>query len=274
MTIDEEQATQNEPRTANHEQLTLDITADEIEHMPPDYPPLFTVTDTAASEGQTRSIRATQLDILVVLAGAVISVVVSFVTGEPFHQILSTAAVVAFVLTWGEKTIMPRLRFSQDWFQSRAIAESTKSVMWRYMTRARPFDGDDADSQFLTALRETLHSLNVTLEHAPSRVDGRQITPYMRLVRSLPAAGRKQIYLRLRLVDQLRYYSSKAERGRRVGRRWRISGLVFRAATFGFAAARFWDDNAGLLIGLFVNLTVVVASWSQLMKHEDLAKGY
>jgi SMODS and SLOG-associating 2TM effector domain 1 len=41
-----------------------------------------------------------------------------------------------------------------------------------------------------------------------------------------------------------------------------------------FAVARFWLDESGILVGLFVNLTVVVASWAQLLKYENLAKGY
>jgi SMODS and SLOG-associating 2TM effector domain 3/SMODS and SLOG-associating 2TM effector domain 1 len=256
------------------ESVDLGITADAIERMAPDYPPLYALTDRAATEGQQRSILSTQFDMAVMLTGAAISVAVSFVAPEPYHQILSTAAVVAFVLMWAEKTIMPRFRFSKNWFESRSVAETTKSLMWRYMMRAPPYDGEDGDRRFLASLRDTLHTHEITLEHAPSKIDARQITPYMRLIRSLPASERKQIYLRLRVNDQLHYYSSKAVRDARFGKRWRITGFIFRAATFVFAVARFWLDESGILVGLFVNLTVVVASWAQLLKYENLAKGY
>jgi hypothetical protein len=254
--------------------VDAEIASEAIERAPPDYPPLFTSADTAATRGERRAIRMAQLDIAIVLAGASITVAATLVTRQPYNAILATGAAVAFLLLWAEKSFSGRLSLPRDWFESRAVAEAAKSLMWRYMMQAAPFEAADGDGRFLTALRDSLASHDEPELGPASRVDGRQITPYMRLVRALPPLERRGCYLTLRLSDQMDYYSSKSKRDARAGKRWRTAGLVFRGATFGLAVARFRYDSAGVLVGLFVTLTVVVASWSQLIRYDDLAKGY
>jgi SMODS and SLOG-associating 2TM effector domain 3/SMODS and SLOG-associating 2TM effector domain 1 len=243
--------------------------------MSPDYPPVFVAADLAATRGERRAILLTRADITVVTLGAAITVAASLVSAQPYRNVLATAAAVTFLVVWAEKSFWEKLGSPRDWFQSRAVAESAKSLTWRYMMRAAPFDAEDADARFLAALHDTLATHDEPpLTHGASRLDERQITPYMQLVRSLPPIERKACYVAGRLTDQLGYYSSKAKSDGRAGKQWRIAGLAFRGLAFALAVLRFWSDSAGVLVGLFVTLTVVVASWSQLLRYEDLAKGY
>lgn len=264
-----------EPRDERHVTVQVTMPADAIERMHPEYPPLLDAARQAAAHGEHRAIRFAQADIAVILAGAVITVAASLVGAQPYNNILSTAAVLAFLLLWTEKSFAGRFVSPQTWFESRAVAEATKSLMWRYMMQVAPFNESDAETKYLQALHDTLKSHDeLSLDRGHPRLDQRQITPYMRLIRSMPAPERKESYLSLRLNDQLRYYASKAERDRRSGKRWRIVGLVFRGATFACALLRFEFNSVSVLVGLFVNLTIVVASWSQLIRYDELAKSY
>jgi hypothetical protein len=208
--------------------------------MPPDFPPVFVAADVAATKLEHRAILLTQADIALVIAGAAITLAAALISRQPYQGILSSAAAAAFLLLWAEKSFSGKLGLPRDWFESRAVAESAKSQIWRYMMRVAPYDGQDADSQYLEALHATLASHDEPpLEHGSSRLDERQITPYMRLVRALSPGERKTCYLSRRLRDQFLYYTARAKIDARAGRQWRIVGLVFRGAAFALALLRF-----------------------------------
>ncbi|HLJ67538.1 MAG TPA: DUF4231 domain-containing protein [Chloroflexota bacterium] len=242
---------------------------------PPEYPPLFAAADSTAIGGERASVRFTVFDILLVLVGAIFTAAVSFTANAAAQNTLSAIAAVIFLITWAEKTASVRFPFTRSWFEGRSVAETVKSISWRYMMHVSPFQGESADEELLTALHSVLRDESLAvLPEAATRVDERQITPYLRAVRALPLEGRKSCYLRQRLEDQLGYYESRAEGHGVSARRWRRAGLVFRAATFVFAILRFWVATAASLVGVFVNLTVAVTAWTQLIKHDELTHGY
>jgi hypothetical protein len=78
----------------------------------------------------------------------------------------------------------------------------------------------EAVERYLGSLHEALTSRDrLAIDHAASRLDDRRITPYMRLVRSLPPVERKACYLTGRLIDLLDYYTAKAKIDDRAGTR-------------------------------------------------------
>src|SRR3712207_2381101 len=67
-------------------------------------------------------------------------------------------AVAAIVLLGSivAKFVGQQRRYDKEWFDGRAVAESAKTLTWRYMMRLEPFQEDDAtsDREFIEELAE------------------------------------------------------------------------------------------------------------------------
>src|SRR5690606_30038166 len=83
-----------------------------------------------------------------------------------------------------------------DWFQGRAVAESVKTLTWRYMMRAEPFTAEsESDREFSRRLNAILgESRQLRQDLAAMPPEARQITGRMREVRRLGARKRLDVY--------------------------------------------------------------------------------
>ena len=119
---------------------------------------------------------------------------------------MSTIIVTLLIYLWGK---------DKAWYGSRAVAESIKTLTWRYITGATPFPIDmgqkDADRQFgntLQKLMEQESKLN-WVYNLDAKVD--QITEVMRTQRNKSIRERKNYYIKSRLEEQCQWYARKAK---------------------------------------------------------------
>jgi len=168
----------------------------------------------------------------------------------------------------------------KSWYGGRALAESVKTLAWRYMMCAEPFVHGLPDTEAdRTLVRELRALLNVDqnliggLELQDPR--GQQITRKMRMVRDLGVADRKAIYLRFRLRDQKQWYANKGKWARKwLGRcRWALFivqlGLVLDALS-----AIVWPHQYFAPVGALSTLAASVVAWQQLNEFGGLAAAY
>ena len=190
-------------------------------------PPLFVAADRDATRAQKRffGLLSAELTLLAVgaLVGlfAVLPAVLPFIPAfktEPFalagfsipalpYADLASAALIASAL------ILRLWRFrahpEDRWYEARAVAESAKSVAWRYAVGGRPFDVSKDQTAVDTLARERFHeTLTVTQSYQPDAqaAEEEQITPALRAVRMQSAEARRETYRIGRIVDQRAWY--------------------------------------------------------------------
>lgn len=163
------------------------------------------------------------------------------------------------------------------WYEARAVAESVKSIAWRYAVGGAPFGEERATAeadQFVQArMRETL--TDVTRYKAPNAITtAEQITPAMRALRALPLDARKEVYRVDRVKDQEGWYTRKSRFNRR--RAWQAHAGVIAAEVLAVAAALV----AALhviplnLQSLMTTIAGAGAAWMQAKRYEDLEVSY
>lgn len=128
-------------------------------------------------------------------------------------------------------------------FGTRALAESIRSISWRYMAKAAPFQvglsAHEAENRFLASLRVILNareSLKVLPRLEPSSAE---ITEQMRYVRALPAGARAATYFSARINRQKTVYSALAADSRgqtRIAAFLTLFSLAAGAVTAGLTA--------------------------------------
>jgi SMODS and SLOG-associating 2TM effector domain 3/SMODS and SLOG-associating 2TM effector domain 1 len=184
-------------------------------------------------------------------------------------------AFVAFACALGAELFLATTSPLTTWYEGRAAAESAKTLAWRYMVRAKPFEVDDPDidKQFLArtySLLQDLRSISLGTEEA----DAHQITDKMRQVRALEFDERRQLYLADRIADQQRWYSEKARWNDRRARGWVLVSIVLQiAGLIGGAVKMFGWINIDLL-GFLAAAAGCVTAWIEAKQHRNLATAY
>lgn len=109
---------------------------------------------------------------------------------------------------------------NQNWYRFRALAESCKTLSWRYMMGAAPFVPNFQTSETSALFAKRLHEL-VTFQPLDSarliRIEDadEQATPRMQKIQIEPFEKRKAIYLEHRIENQLKWYKEKAKANQR-----------------------------------------------------------
>jgi hypothetical protein len=245
-----------------------------------DLPAVFQAADAATAIAQQRVVRRTQLQIAALVGAAAIGALTSF--PDDWDPIVGPDArwigvVAALLLLFAALIRMQGIaEFEKQWYEGRALAESAKTLAWRYSVGAVPFrlDQADVDQLFVNRIRAILaDTVSVTLASNVHR-DVTEITPTMRALRAAPLEQRREAYRTGRIHDQMQWYREKAAYNEKRSRRWNLAALVFELAgvfTGLLLAARVIDFNP---LGVIPTIAGSITAWLKLRQHATLARAY
>jgi hypothetical protein len=227
-----------------------------------------------ALQHQTRALRVVVEQLGIALLIAVASDVSGFFSRTAqIGGALVSAVLLVFVLY--EQLRHRRNTHEQHWFSARALAESMKTLTWRYVMHLAQFESDgSADEAFrhvTTQIGESGHGLK-GFHYQDSSVD-EIITPRMRELRMLPWKERWDLYLRGRLEDQVRWYDRKARQNAHRATQFARAALATLAVGVGMALLRVIVPEINL-VGSLTTIAASVVAWSQTRRYDELAASY
>jgi hypothetical protein len=241
-----------------------------------DFPALYRSADRSSLEGQSRYIFLVRLNLFLIILGALPSIYAWSSSTFKFAVAISSAAVL---FASGAVTFaVSGLRFEKTWFAGRALAESVKTMSWRYMTRTEPFDCNQAqaDERFIKVLRELLDKgdeICGTLGDDEASAD--QITAKMRSVRALDTGKRKSIYSASRVQDQRNWYANKSKANRKARAKW-FQFVILMQVLAGITAliGIGFPDSKWTVVPIFASAASAAFAWMQVKQHQELAQAY
>ena len=201
-------------------------------------PAVFRAADVASGSAQRNYLRLILADLGMVLGSALAT---SFaVSSQDWRFALALFGAGCFLGGLVLTGLVIRTGFDRRWFQARAVAESAKTMAWRYMARAEPYETKlsdvEADRIFCEELESMLQSRRRIAGALGGReAEGEQITEQMRSVRAAELEVRKAVYLRDRLRQQRSWYSNKAKSNENLSDLWLYAIALFQI--LGAAAA-------------------------------------
>jgi hypothetical protein len=215
--------------------------------------------------------------VLLVIAAALGAFQVSTRALSTTLSLLALATLtVSIVITLVIKERKPE----REWYGARAVAESVKSLAWKYMAGSEPFltslPPTEVDAMFSQALSSILENKR-ELSWEPGGLESAnaQITEAMRMVRGLSLAERRDVYIQCRAKDQREWYSNRAISNRILRLRWFNAMIVCQGASIilaGVAAA-----FSGLLlsvVGVLTSLSASLLAWMQVKQYQELSQSY
>jgi hypothetical protein len=237
-----------------------------------DYPALFISADEASNSYQAFHLRLVKAEYATLFVAAVFSM--SFLHGVAYFTIY------AFVFVVGLAILLTRSlrRPEQDWYRCRALAESIKTLTWRYMMHAAPFNlgSHAARAEFRNHLHRMFSENRSTAEkiaHDWSAND--QITTAMDEVHAQGRSARMAYYLDKRVNDQRRWYVKKAGKNRDDAKFWVVIGVMAYLLAAALALSRIALPNWQYWpIEPVIVLAASLVGWTQIKKFNELSAAY
>ena len=238
-----------------------------------DYPALYQASSSASLEAQKTYIRCI-FSLLVLLVAAAIA---SLFSGD--SQLLAIVSALLFVATLILSFILAAKRYDKTGYKGRALAESVKTITWRYITRAKPYDEPQppiARSHFRNDLNQMLDQNRDLCQHFPAIYgDAEQITSTMESIRNASLADRMSIYQIQRIDDQRTWYAKKAGYNKRMSKRWFLLMCAFQFLALASVLVRIaypsWDKLPTEVLAV---AAAAVLSWIQVKRFQELRTSY
>jgi hypothetical protein len=242
-------------------------------------PGLYRSADAASLSAQARYLRLVQVDMILVIIAAVAG---SFsMTDATLQKRLVIGSAVIFILSLVASLVLAIRRLDRLRYAGRAVAESVKTLAWRYAMGAEPYgtsqDAATVDSRFVAALKAVLDErryLAIPLV-AGAETSATQITDRMRQVRARPVTDRLRIYVTDRIEEQRDWYAAKARSNSRLEGRWFSAVIASQAVAAISAIALMWNPAFAINgTGLFSALAASFAAWMQTKRFQELSQSY
>lgn len=235
-------------------------------------PGLFRVADNTAMVAQKRHVRVTlaQLGMLWV---AVLAGVATQVTGNGSLGFVGVGAYIVLVTV----RVYGRISHHETiWYENRQLAESLRSLVWRYAVGGAPFavqDPDPADDEYAARVTQLLDDMR----HAPvpeGPADVQLITSEMREARARSLAERKETYATDRVLSQLQWYVGRARSDAARSARLDVLYLVASAAAVFFGLLQAFAVLRVNLLGMFAVIAATLYTWQSQRRYGKQASSY
>ncbi|MEJ3654503.1 DUF4231 domain-containing protein [Actinomycetes bacterium KLBMP 9759] len=238
-------------------------------------PGLFQSADRVSQNQQLRFLRASRLRLGLVVLAALGGVYPISVPGRPEMDAAAIVTVLALVGAIVTELWLFIEQPEQGWYDGRALAESAKTLGWRFAVRAVPFPADMAVAEAERRLLDLLQGLMQDAQGTP--IEPSAAPPISSTMRSVRAAGldrRRAVYLEQRVGDQARWYQRKARWNIERARRWRLALLMLEAVGVVAALLRVVGIVKIDLAGVVAALIGAGVAWLATKQHANLGRAY
>lgn len=243
-----------------------------------DYPQLFQISDKGSKEAQKRYLCLVKVELTVIILAAISSNI--NINYLKFEKILYSATAIFLFFALIARIFKELIGYDKQWFNCRAIAESVKSITWKYMIQAKPYQDsmtpEELDGKFIEDLKQIrAKKLAAAKKLGKQNITGSEITQKMRDVRNESFNERKSFYLEDRLENQKKWYSEKTKinKTKETSYFWISLSIEAVAVILAFLFLSIPSIKINP-VGILITIVAVIIAWSQIKKHRELSQSY
>lgn len=243
-----------------------------------DFPGLYQASDKASLTAQKNYKNIIAYDLITMIIASGLSIY-NFKQVEPklfVYVVSGTFLLISFALT----LIIRTKKFEDVWYQGRALAESCKTLSWRFITCSESFENnltkEEVEKYFVSRVKELNNEFKELNESLNAKIVILPIvTEKMWEIRNLNTLERKQYYIENRINDQKEWYATKAEFNKTKYDNWFLVIIVSQLiAIISVAFLIKYPSSDWNLVGLFTTISASAISWLQLKQHQELKQAY
>lgn len=236
-----------------------------------DFPALYRSADKLSLDSQKHFFRILLAHLTVLVIAAIFSIIpISAKWGATAQLITLLAAFGCSIYLW---TVRP----DRYWYAGRAVAESVKTITWRYISKAEPFHTQDsfAQNEFKNSLKLIFDQNRDVCSKLIDHSNEEQFTEAMNQMRSSSLEERKKNYYKNRIKNQRDWYAKKAAYNKRMGNYFFLGLVISNAIAVIFAILKINDINPTFLpVDVVIALAAGILSWIQAKRFTELSASY
>jgi hypothetical protein len=262
------------------------MAVDPSEPTKPDYPTLSRAFSLTAQRYQGRARWVVGLALSFLALAALLSVFrrqTGSVSTFGYHiNVVTGVASALFLLAAGIRLYRILRQPERLWYGSRALAERTKSLAWRYMVGGLPFPlaNDDAvktDAAFNKKLDEAAaegSDSGIPYRRKPDQQRITYITPAMHAIRASSRDARRALYADKRIANQQHFYERREAENSLYAAlaQWLLVLIEVAGAVLALLTALNVIDLD--LVGVTGTVAAGVVAWAQFNQYNALATTY
>ena len=234
-----------------------------------DYPATYQAASTLSANSQNAYFRSLIGHLVLLTIAAILSMCEASKTSAIIQALVLLGA-LAFALH------LYLVRPEKNWYSARAIAESIKTLTWRYVTKSEPFDGsDDTDRRHLTEKLQSVLDQNTAIAGLlTTHLSGAQITQKMTLIRGYSTSDRLKVYIKSRVIDQQDWYADKASKSKVDADTYYkiLIGTICLAIICAVVKIAFL--TLVLPVDVLVTVAAGLLAWIQAKRYQELSASY
>ncbi|MCJ0905985.1 DUF4231 domain-containing protein [Rhodococcus sp. ARC_M6] len=239
-----------------------------------DMPQLFQAADQASLEAQKAYVGGTRNRLLLLGAAALLGIF-TWRVGVARIDVFALVGMGIFVAALLIDSNLWRERPDKAWYDGRAVAESTKTLAWKFAVCGLPFPADLSGEDAAQALLERMHSVREQFRDLQlTPLDVPLISEWMVLQRDSTLEDRRQSYLTARISDQKGWYARKASYNRSRAKRWRSTLVTLELAGVASSLWAAFSESVTALAPAIAALVVGVVAWTETKQHDANARAY
>lgn len=236
------------------------------------YPNIFTKVDSYSVKQQRRNFLLLGAELVASVIVAVAGYLAYWCTSASIVQMIALILLLIFAV------IGHLSHYESRWYTSRSIAESIKTIIWRYSMRAEPFDGNNGheDRELFHKRISTIIKSSDSFTKAFSWDDEAEvITEAMVKMREASEEHRMKFYERHRISDQQRWYSAKASHAKKCKNICFSTVIVLIVAAIALCALELFQSGVmHLPIEAIVLMITSILTWMESKRYSELATSY
>lgn len=243
-----------------------------------DYPSLYRASDKVSIDSQKNYLKLFLAELALVLFGAILCIYNFSIECSKLIIYLISGAL--FLLGIMVSVIQKIKRYDNLWYQGRALAESCKTITWRYISCSEEFnikiDGDSVRRIFLNKIDKLSKEFEFLNKHLDKTLLVEpNITVKMTNMRSQNLSERKKYYLKERIDEQKTWYSKKAKKNKERGNLWFTLNIFSHVLTIICIGYLIFNPKSNWnFIGLFTTVSTAIIAWVQLKQYQNLNHSY
>lgn len=243
-----------------------------------DFPGIQQAADEASIRSQQTYIKIVRANLISGVIGALIAIY-NFEQVEP-KVIVYFISLMLLVLSLCLTIAVKYCRLEDLWYQGRALAESIKTLTWRYVTCSENFETALPQINVQTNFNDSISSLSrlfpdLNTYMKTELLNRDVISSQMNSMRLTPWQTKLNNYLTYRIQDQIDWYTSKATFNSKKRQCWLLIIISSQAiSVLSCAWLVFFPTTAWNLVGFFTTLSASAIGWLQLKQYQSLVQAY
>jgi len=241
------------------------------------YPVLYQVADSFSIKAQNRFLGLFRWEQMVLLAGAMVSL---FPLDYPrYGQLLAALSALFFIAAIIITVATKILGYEEQWYIGRSIAESIKTLSWRFILNGEPFGVskkmDEATANFCAILKEIYSengsSIGLSLKE---RETSFQPTQKMLTIRMSHFEERKQLYIENRIKSQLNWYNEKTASNKIKETQFFYILILCQSLAVLYSIYLIKNPNFFNGVPLLTAAASSLISWTKVKQFKEVAQAY